>query len=88
MPAEGTSTESPVLIEGYARTFESNVLIIATAGDQVVAEEFTTAADSVATWGQFRAQVELPPGETALFIGDENQEDGGLEGVTIGIFLR
>ena len=87
-PADGSTLTPPVSVEGYARTFESNVLLIATSGDQVVAEEFTTAADSERTWGEFRAAMVLPPGNMSLFVGDENQEDGGLEGVTISLTVQ
>ena len=75
-------------VTGYARTFESNVMIIATAGDQLVAEMNTTAAGGLETWGEFRALVVLPLGEVSLFVGDENGEDGGLEGVTISLTVR
>jgi len=87
-PADTSSAPGPVFIGGYARTFESNVLLIATAGGEVVAEEFTTAADSVATWGEFRAEMVLPTGNVSLFVGDENQEDGSLEGVTISLAVQ
>lgn len=87
-PLDASATTSPVAIEGYGRTFESNVLLIATTGDEVVAEDFTTSADSEATWGEFRASMILPPGSISLFVGDENQEDGGLEGVTITLTVQ
>ena len=87
-PADGSTLTGPVLVNGYGRTFESTVLLIATSGDQVVAEEFTTAADSARTWGEFRAEMILPPGNISLFVGDENQEDGGLEGVTISLTIQ
>lgn len=84
-----TGVVTPTIeVTGYARTFESNVMIIATAGDQLVAEMNTTAAGGLETWGEFRARVVLPPGEVSLFVGDENAEDGGLEGVTISLTVR
>ena len=84
-----TGVVTPTIeVTGYARTFESNVMIIATAGDQLVAEINTTAAGGLETWGEFRARVVLPPGEVSLFVGDENAEDGGLEGVTISLTVR
>jgi hypothetical protein len=87
-PVDGSTESSPVSIEGYGRTFESNVLLIATTGDEVVAEDFTTAADSESTWGEFFSEMTLPPGDISLFVGDENQEEGGLEGVTITLTVR
>ena len=88
IPAEAATESSPVSIGGYGRTFESNVLLIATSGDEVVAEDFTTSAGSEATWGEFSADIALPPGDISLFVGDENQEDGGLEGVTITLTVQ
>lgn len=85
----GADVVTPTIeVTGYTRTFESNVLIIATAGDEVVAETFTTAAGGLETWGEFQADLVLPPGEVSLFVGDENPEDGGLEGVTISLTVR
>ena len=62
IPPEGSIVGGTVEVSGYARTFESNVLIIATAGDELVAETNVTAADSESTWGEFEATVELPLG--------------------------
>jgi len=87
-PVDASTETSPVSIEGYGRTFESNVLLIATAGDEVVAEDFTTATDSESTWGEFATQMTLPPGDVSLFVGDENQEQGGLEGVTVTLTVQ
>ncbi len=87
-PSDISTGSSPVSIRGYARTFESNVLLIATAGGEVVAEDFTTAADSESTWGEFRTNIVLPPGEVSLFVGEEDQEHGGLEGVTISLTVQ
>ena len=87
-PLDGSTETVPVSVAGYARTFESTVLLIATSGDEVVAEEFTTSADSLETWGEFSAELTLPFGDVSLFVGDENQEDGGLEGVTINLTVQ
>jgi len=87
-PLDGSTGTLRVPVSGYARTFESTVLLIATAGGEVVEEEFATAADSLETWGEFSAELTLRPGEISLFVGDENQEDGGLEGVTISLTVQ
>lgn len=87
-PEDGADHPTPVAISGYARTFESNVMIIATAGDRVIAEESTTAADSNLTWGEFRADLDLPAGEVLVFVGEASAEDGSLEGVTINLTVR
>jgi hypothetical protein len=87
-PPEGSVFGGPVEVSGYTRTFESNVLIIATSGDELVAESNTTAADSLETWGEFETVVELPPGEASIFVGEEDAEDGGLVGVTVNVVVR
>jgi hypothetical protein len=87
-PLDGESVSTALTVSGYTRTFESNVLIIATVGNAVVAETFTTAAGGLETWGEFHTEVVLPPGEVSLFVGDQNAEDGGLEGVTINLTVR
>ncbi|MGH8913278.1 MAG: Gmad2 immunoglobulin-like domain-containing protein [Acidimicrobiia bacterium] len=87
-PTEGEVTGTIVEVGGYARTFEANVLIIATAAGEVVAETNTTAAEWTETWGQFRASIRLPIGETSLFVGEESPEDGRLVGVTLDLLVR
>lgn len=87
-PTHGSTVDSPVEVSGYSRSFESNVVVIATEADQVIAEELTTAADSVETWGEFTVNIDLPAGERSLFIGDEEAEDGGLEGWTLNLTVR
>ena len=87
-PLDGALVAAEVELFGYARTFEANVLMIATVGDEVVAEDFTTAADSVDTWGEYRFLLQLPGGDVSVFVGDENPEDGGLEGIAIGVTVQ
>ena len=87
-PLDTDVITSTIEVTGYTRTFESNVMIIATSGDQLVAEMNTTAAGGLETWGEFKARVVLPLGEVSLFVGDQNAEDGGLEGVTISLTVR
>ncbi len=87
-PLDGEILEGTLSVSGYTRTFESNVLIIATAGNEVVAETFTIAAGDLVTWGEFQTDIVLPPGDLSLFVGDENAENGGLEGVTISLTVR
>lgn len=87
-PTEDTEVATRVDVSGYARTVESNVLLIATQGDDVLDEVATLAADSLDTWGEFRAALELAPGPVALFVGDENAESGRFEGVSIDLEAR
>ena len=87
-PPDGSVGSTSVRISGYARTFEGNVLIIATAGDGVVAETNAVAADWVETWGEFKTRLDVPPGETSIFVGESDPKDGSLAGVTIRMTNR
>lgn len=87
-PPDGSEGSTSVRISGYTRTFEANVLIIATAGDKVVAETNAIAADWLETWGEFKTRLDVPPGETSIFVGESDPRDGGLAGVTIRMTNR
>lgn len=82
-PSAGT-----IEVAGYARVFESNVLVVASIGGQTVAQTTATAADWTETWGEFRAPIQLPPGEVSLFVGEESPADGSLVGPTINLTVR
>ncbi len=86
-PLDGETVSRLVDVRGYSRTFEANVLLIATSGGEVVAQENTMSADYLATWGEFRATIELPTGEVSLFVGDQSPKDGTLEGVTFNLTI-
>ena len=84
-PLDGDTVSNLVEVRGYSRTFEANVLLIATSGGEVVAQENTTSSDYIDMWGEFRATIELPSGELTLFVGDQSAKDGALEGVTFDL---
>ncbi|MGF1616638.1 MAG: Gmad2 immunoglobulin-like domain-containing protein [Acidimicrobiia bacterium] len=87
-PAVGSTVGEEVVITGYARTAEANVLIVAARAEEVLVEESTTAADWVETWGEFATTVTLPPGTIDLFVGEESPADGSLQGVTFRLTVR
>ncbi len=88
-PRSEVVVDGPVVdVGGYARTFEANVLVLATAGGAVVARTNTTAADWVSTWGEFVTEIELPDGLDDLFVGEESPENGSLTGVTLRLTVR
>ncbi|MEA1904081.1 MAG: Gmad2 immunoglobulin-like domain-containing protein [Actinomycetota bacterium] len=87
-PLDSAVISGELLVEGYSRTFEANVMMIVTQGADVLAETFTTAADWVETWGEFRATLALEPGDYSLFVGEESPEDGSLEGLTIDLMIQ
>jgi len=87
-PFDDVPTTGNIPVEGYARTFESNVLIIASDATEIRAEVSTTSADSQHTWGEFMSSLQLDPGQYTLFVGDESPEDGSLGGVTIHLEVQ
>ena len=87
-PVPGADTDAIVEVNGYARTFEANVLVIATTAGQTVAEANTQAADWTETWGEFRTSVEVPAGAISLFVGEESPNDGALTGAVVEITAR
>jgi len=76
-PPEEGSVESPVQVEGYTRTFGADVGIVGTRGGAVIDETSTTSADlhDVETWSQFRAELDLTPGDVTVFVGGGGAED-------------
>lgn len=77
----GRSAEYPLLIEGYARTFEATVLLRIRQGNRVEAEEVTPAADYLITWGEYRFEVSGGPnGKVDVFVGEDSPEDGTERG--------
>lgn len=80
----GGPAEFPLLVEGYARTFEANVVAEMRQGGEVVASTFTTATDWTEAWGEFELTIESgPSGESSLFIGEFEARDGSPAGVVL-----
>lgn len=84
-PTPGAEVGPTTQLLGYARTFEGNVLAVATQDGRVVGQADTTAADSLQTWGEYRLSVVLPPGPLTLFVGETNPVDGSLDGITVDL---
>lgn len=87
-PLAGAEVDPDVQFLGYSRTFEANVLAIVTQGGELVAQANTTAADYLETWGEFRLEVDLPPGAVSVFLGEQSPEDGSLEGITLDLSVN
>ena len=84
-PRDGSVTY-PIVIHGYARTFEANVQAWIEANHEVVAatRTHTTAADWMTTWGEFELTIPSgPEGDITLFVGEESARDGTPLGVRI-----
>ena len=76
------SVEYPIVVTGYARTFEANVIgrLFSSAGAET--EAVTTAADYLTTWGEFRLELtEGPGGDVTIFVGEDSPVDGTPIGV-------
>lgn len=83
-PAAGAETATTTDLIGYSR-IESNVLVVVTQAGALVYESGVAAADSSDFWGEFEAELRLPPGSVSVFVGEESPEDGSLQGVTIDV---
>ncbi len=78
----GRKAEYPLLVEGYARTFEATVLLRIRQGNRLEIEDVTSAADYLTTWGEYRFEVMSgPSGNVELFVGEDSPEDGTERGV-------
>jgi len=78
----------PLVIRGYARTFEANVIARVAAGGKVAALAHGTAADYVTAWGEFELTIPAgPSGDVELFVGEDSAKDGTPAGVTIPLHL-
>lgn len=79
----------PLVVSGYARTFEANVVARLNRDGERVAEAFTTAADWLETWGEFEMEIaDGPSGDLSLFVGEASAESGAPLGVTVAVTLE
>ncbi len=84
----GGPAEYPLVISGYARTFEANVVAILSRDGAEGAETFTTATDWAEAWGAFEIVFEAgPDGSVTLFVGEFDARDGSPVGVEIALEL-
>ena len=84
-PAGGPASY-PIAVNGYSRTFEANVVGFVSRNGEAGETFFTSAADYIETWGEFRLAVEEgPTGEAVLNVGDYDAESGEWEGVMINL---
>jgi len=83
--------EYPIVVHGYARTFEGNVVARLTDGT-LTQEVVATAADWAETWGEFEATIGLPEdgpfGAAELTVGSDDPEDGSFVGVGVTLDVR
>lgn len=84
-PVEDAEVPLLLSVSGYARELESDLLLIATQGSDVIDEVSATTASATALWGAFGGSLELVEGEQRLFVGTEDGESGGFDGVLIDL---
>jgi hypothetical protein len=85
-PHEPPTFAYPLVITGYARTFEANVIARLRTNSDVEAETFTTAAAWAEAWGEFVLEVvDGPAGAVELFVGELSARDGTEQGVRLDI---
>lgn len=79
----------PLIVEGYARTFEANVVARLEQDDDSVVETFTTATDWAEAWGLYSMTIEEgPSGEVELHVGEHSARDGTWEGAMVELEIR
>ena len=85
-----TGEESyPLTIQGYARTFEANVVARLEQDGRDADEMFTTATGWVDAWGHFSMTFdEGPTGDVVLHVGEYSARDGAWEGVAVDLSMR
>lgn len=87
-PVADSTVGQEFTVTGYSRTFEATVLILATRGEEILAQQAVTAADWVETWGEFTANITATPGQANLFVGEESPRDGSLSGITLRLLIQ
>jgi LysM repeat protein len=88
-PRDNDVQSYPLVITGYGRTFEANVIARIYVDGEIQAETFTTAASWAETWGEFELVLdEGPLGEIELFVGEESAKDGTEQGVRVQLTMR
>lgn len=87
-PREGEA-RYPLTIEGYSRTFEANVEAHLLQRGRSVKDTFTTAADYIHTWGEFRLTLpDGPKGPLELQVGEGDAETGRWRGVSVELEVK
>jgi hypothetical protein len=86
-PVPGPSAV-PVLIEGYGRPFEANVVYWFEQDSTILLQDTTNAMDYSETWGSFSATADPGiSGDVQLFVGQLSPEDGSERGVRVDLVL-
>lgn len=84
-PVEDSEVPLALNVSGYTRELESDLLLIATQGNDVIDGVSATTVSATAVWGAFSGTLELVEGEHRLFVGTEDVESAGFDGVSIDL---
>lgn len=74
-PADGTSTTSPLTVDGEAAVFEATVHWTVESAGKVVRTGVTATAEGQ-VFAPFRFSLELPPGRYTVRISEDDPSDG------------
>ena len=84
----GPKAEYPLIVEGYARTFEATVVLRVRQGNRLEVEDVTSSADYLITWGEYRFDIANGPnGKVDIFVGEDSPEDGTERGARFTLVL-
>jgi hypothetical protein len=87
-PRSGMSSY-PIVVSGYARHFEANVVVRLVQNGEVAAQRVTSSTDWTETWGGYALTLDDGPrGNVTLQVGDYSPRDGAWEGVEVELTLR
>lgn len=84
-PGTGATVDPVARFMGYSRAVDANITLIVTQNGVVVTEARATAAGLEGTWGEFRHELGLPPGNVSVFVGQIGDEEEGPDGVTLDL---
>ena len=88
-PSPGEETGTSFEVNGYARTFEGNVVVIANpTGAGTGGGHSTQAADWAETWGEFQTVIDVQPGMYLVSVGEESSDDPSISGAIVEITAR
>jgi hypothetical protein len=77
-------TTYPLEVEGYARTFEGNVVVRLEQHGEDVYEDVTTATGWTDAWGRYSFTIEDgPAGRVQLHVGEHSARDGSWQGAAV-----
>lgn len=87
-PQEGSRLPVPVVVAGYSRSFDEGVLVIATAGTEILYERMLEPVLRTTGWVEFQVSLVLARGPVLIFVGEDEPGPGGLVGLVIPVTVE